>query len=158
MTPPQAAAMVVTLALGKEVCALEVGSVREILDSGPITRLPEAPPFLAGVIDVRGETVPVVDLRVKLGLSSAPVTPETRIVVAELGVGDRRLAVGLQVERVFEVAQLEAQGLQPPPSLGGGWRSACIKAIGRLRGDFVIVLDLPQLFSAGEIDAMPGQP
>ena len=160
MTRPQAAAatMVVTLALGKEVCALEVGIVREILDSGPITRLPEAPPFLAGVIDVRGETVPVIDLRVKLGMKAAPVTPDTRIVVTDLGLGDRRLAVGLQVERVFEVAQLEAGGLQPPPNVGGGWRSACIKAIGRLRGDFVIVLDLPKLFSAGEIDAIPGQP
>lgn len=158
MTRPEAATMVVTLALGKEVCALEVGSVREILDSGPVTRLPEAPPFLAGVIDVRGETVPVIDLRLKLGMDSAPITPDTRIVVAELDLGDRRLAVGLQVERVFEVAQLEAQGLQPPPSFGGGWRSTCIKALGRLRGEFVIVLDLPRLFSAGEIDAIPARP
>ena len=158
MTRPPAAAMVVTLALGKEVCALEVAMVREILDSGPITRLPEAPPFLAGVIDVRGETVPVIDLRVKLGMTAAPVTPETRIVVVELGRRDRSLAVGLQVERVFEVAQLEAQGLQPPPDIGGGWRPACIKAIGRLRDEFVIVLDLPKLFSAGEIDAIAAPP
>src|SRR5689334_15198710 len=152
------AAMVVTLALGKEVCALEVAMVREILDSGPITRLPEAPPFLAGVIDVRGETVPVIDLRVKLGLSAAPVTPETRVVVVELGRRDRRLAIGLQVERVFEVAQLEAPGLQPPPDIGGGWRPACIKAIGRLRDELVLVLDLPKLFSAGEIDAIAASP
>ena len=158
MTRPPAAAMVVTLALGKEVCALEVAMVREILDSGPITRLPEAPPFLAGVIDVRGETVPVIDLRVKLGMTAAPVTPETRIVVVELGRRDRSLAVGLQVERVFEVAQLEPRGLQPPPDIGGGWRPACIKAIGRLRDDFVIVLDLPKLFSADEIDAIPAPP
>jgi len=158
MTRPQAPAMVVTLALGKEVCALEVAMVREILDSGPITRLPEAPPFLAGVIDVRGETVPVIDLRVKLGLTAAPVTPETRIVVVELGRRDRSLAVGLQVERVFEVAQLEPGGHKPPPDIGGGWRPAGIKAIGRLRDDFVIVLDLPKLFSAGEIDAIPAPP
>ena len=158
MTRPQAARMVVTLALGKEVCALEVEIVREILDSGPITRLPDAPPFLAGVIDVRGETVPVIDLRVKLGMIPAPVTAETRIVVVELGQRDRAHAVGLQVERVFEVAQLEAPGLQPPPEIGGGWRPACIKAIGRLRDDFVLVLDLPKLFTAGEIDAIPGQP
>src|SRR5690242_7517101 len=137
MSRPPAAAMVVTLALGNEVCALEVAMVREILDSGPITRLPEAPPFLVGVIDVRGETIAVIDLRVKLGLNAAPVTPETRIVVVELDRRDANLAVGLQVERVFEVAQLEPQGLQPPPDIG--WRPACIKAIGRLRDDFVIV-------------------
>ena len=56
------------------------------------------------------------------------------------------------------MAQLEAPGLQPPPEIGGGWRPACIKAIGRLRDDFVLVLDLPKLFTAGEIDAIPGQP
>src|SRR5258707_14913885 len=127
MTLPQAATSYVTLGLGQEVCAVEVGIVREILDTGPITRVPNAPPFLAGVIDVRGETVPVIDLRVKLGMISAPVTPETRIVVVELGQRDRAHAVGLQVERVFEVAQLEAQGLQPPPEIGGGWRPARIK-------------------------------
>src|SRR5215813_6941228 len=116
MTRPPAA-MVVTLALGKEVCALEVAMVREILDSGPVTRLPDSPAFLAGVIDVRGETVPVIDLRVKLGLAAAPVTPDTRIVVGELDLDGRRVAVSLQVERVFEVAQLEADRLQPTPNL-----------------------------------------
>jgi purine-binding chemotaxis protein CheW len=156
MSRAPTAAMVVTLALGKEVCALEVAMVREILDSRPVTRLPEAPPFLAGVIDVRGDTVPVIDLRVKLGLEAAPITPETRIVVVELGRPN--LAVGLRVERVFEVAQLEAQGLQQPTDVGGGWRPTCIKAIGRLRDEFVIVLDLPKLFSAGEIDAIGAAP
>ena len=157
MTVPQAATSYVTLALGQEVCAVEVGIVREILDTGPITRVPNAPSFLAGVIDVRGSTVPVIDLRVKLGMISAPVTPDTRILVTDLSVDGRVLSVGLQVERVFEVAQFEAGSLQSPPDVGGGWRSEYIKAIGRLRGDLVIVFDLPNLFSAREIDGIPRQ-
>jgi purine-binding chemotaxis protein CheW len=158
MTLPQVATSYVTLGLGQEICAVEVGVVREILDTGPITRVPDAPSFLAGVIDVRGSTVPVIDLRVKLGMISAPVTPNTRILVADLSVDGRVLSVGLQVERVFEVAQFEAGSLQPPPDVGGGWRSEYIKAIGRLRGDLVIVFDLPNLFSAREIDGIPRQP
>ena len=158
MALPPATASYVTLGLGDEVCAVEVGIVREILDSGPVTRLPDAPPFLSGVIDLRGTTVPVIDLRVKLGMAAAPVGPDTRILVADLRLGERGFIVGLQVERVFEVAQLEAGSLQPPPDIGGGWRSAYIKAIGRLRGEFVIVFDLPKLFSAREIEGLPAQP
>lgn len=158
MISPVPATSYVTLGLGPEVCAVEVGMVREILDSGPIARLPDAPPFLTGVIDLRGATVPVIDLRVKLGMAAAPVTPDTRILVADLGRADRDLIVGLQVERVFEVAQLEAGSLQSPPDIGGGWRSEYIKGIGRLNGDFVIILDLPKLFSAREIDSIPAQP
>ena len=156
MTRPPAAASYVTWGLGEEVCAVEVADVREILDCGPVTRLPDAPPFLRGVIDLRGATVPVIDIGVKLGLGPSPITPDTRVLVATLGLGARDLVVGLQVERVFEVAQLEAGSLQAPPSVGGGWRSAYVKAIGRLRGEFVIVLDLPKLFDADEIAAIPG--
>jgi len=156
MTRPPAAESYVTWGLGKEVCAVEVANVREILDCGPVTRLPKAPPFLRGVIDLRGATVPVIDIAARLGVASAPVTADTRILVATLGLGDRDLVVGLQVERVFEVAELEAGSLQPPPNVGGGWRSEFVKAIGRLRGEFVIVLDLPKLFDADEIAAIPG--
>jgi purine-binding chemotaxis protein CheW len=158
MTRPPATTSYVTVGLGKEVCAIEVGIVREILDSGPITRLPDAPPFLSGVIDVRGSTVPVIDLRVKLGMASAPVTQDTRILVADLSLDRRDLIVGLQVERVFEVVEFEADGLESLPDIGDDWRSEYIKAIGRLRGHFVIIFDLPKLFSVREIDGIPGLP
>ena len=134
-----------------------MGIVREILESGPITRLPQAPAFLSGVIDVRGSTVPVIDLSVKLGMDAAPVTQETRILVADLALADRNLVVGLQVERVFEVAEFESGGLQRPPDIGQGWRSQYIKAIVRLRGDFVIIFDLPKLFNAQDVDSLSAQ-
>ena len=157
MTPLPAATSYVTLGVGKEVFAVEVGIVREILESGPITRLPHAPAFLSGVIDVRGSTVPVIDLRVKLGMVATPVTQETRILVADLALADRNLVVGLQVERVFEVTEFESGGLQTPPDIGDGWRSEYVKAIGRLRGDFVIIFDLPKLFSAQDVYSLPAQ-
>lgn len=155
MTLAPAASCYVTLGMDDEVCAIEVGIVREILESGPITRLPNAPAFLSGVIDVRGQTVPVIDLRVKLGLAPVPVTQDTRILVVDLTLEQRNFVVGLHVERVFEVAEFETGALQPPPDVGAGWRSDYIKAIGRLRAELVIIFDLPKLFSTGDADRLP---
>jgi purine-binding chemotaxis protein CheW len=146
----------VTLALGEEVLAVEVGIVREILDNIPITRLPIAPPFLSGVIDVRGATVPVIDLRVKLGLPPAPATQDTRILIVNLNHEGRDLIIGLHVERVFEVAEFETEALQTVPDIGERWESEYVKAIGRLREQFVIIVDPLKLFSSHQIDSIPG--
>ena len=147
MTRGPTASSYVTLALGEEVLAIEVGIVREILDSIPITRLPIAPPFLSGVIDVRGATVPVIDLRVKLGLPPAPATQDTRILIVNLTCEGRDLLIGLHVERVFGVAEFETEALQTVPDIGERWESEYIKAIGRLREQFVIIVDPLKLFS-----------
>jgi|SRR5450631_4181998 purine-binding chemotaxis protein CheW len=156
MISPPTASSYVTLALGEEVLALEVAIVREILDSTPITRLPIAPPFLSGVIDVRGVTVPVIDLRVKLGLPAVPVTQDTRILIVNLPHAGRDLIIGLHVERVFEVAEFETQSLQTVPDIGEHWASDYIKAIGRLREQFVIIVDPLKLFTSCQIDSIPG--
>jgi purine-binding chemotaxis protein CheW len=156
MTRAPTASSYVTLALGEEVLAVEVGIVREILDSIPITRLPIAPPFLSGVIDVRGATVPVIDLRVKLGLPPAPATLDTRILIVSLPHEGRDLVIGLHVERVFEVAEFETEALQRVPDIGERWQSEYIKAIGRLRGQFVIIFDPLKLFTSQDIDSIPG--
>ena len=156
MTRGPTASSYVTLALGEEVLAIEVGIVREILDSIPITRLPIAPPFLSGIIDVRGATVPVIDLRVKLGLPPVPATLDTRILIVNLTHEGRDLIIGLHVERVFEVAEFETETLQTVPDIGERWKSEYIKAIGRLREQFVIIFDPLKLFTFQEIDSMPG--
>jgi purine-binding chemotaxis protein CheW len=155
MTRGPSASSYVTLALGEEVLAIEVGIVREILDSIPITRLPIAPPFLSGIIDVRGATVPVIDLRVKLGLPPVPATLDTRILIVNLTHDGRDLIIGLHVERVFEVAELETETLQTVPDIGERWESEYIRAIGRLREQFVIIVDPLKLFTSHQIDSLP---
>jgi purine-binding chemotaxis protein CheW len=156
MTRGPTASSYVTLALGEEVLAIEVEIVREILDSIPITRLPIAPPYLSGVIDVRGATVPVIDLRVKLGLPPAPATQDTRILIVNLTHEGRDLVIGLHVERVFEVAEFETEALQTVPDIGERWESEYIRAIGRLREQFVIIVDPLKLFTSHQIDSIPG--
>jgi purine-binding chemotaxis protein CheW len=147
----------VTLGLDRELFGISVENVREILDMRPITRLPQAPTYLLGITDVRGRSVPVIDLRVKLGLPPGEVTYSTRILVLEMAMGDRNVVLGLVADRVMEVIELEADHLEPPPAIGMRWRSEYITGIGR-RGDaFVIVFDLPRLFATDELalDAPP---
>src|ERR1700690_3711585 len=108
----------VTLGIDREVFAVPVEMVLEILDMREIFRIPDAPPWLAGLLDVRGRGVPVIDLRVKLGLAPAPVTEMTRIMVLEVPVAGKQLVFGLIADRVFEVAGLDDGKLEPPPDIG----------------------------------------
>lgn len=140
----------VTLGIDSEVFAVPVESVREILDYRRLTRLPEAPAFLAGMIDVRGCAVPVIDLRARLGFTPTEVTPHTRLLVMEADCGGRLLQLGLLADRVFEVAEIAAEAVESAPEIGIRWKSEYILGVSRLRGAFVIIFDLGRLFGADE--------
>jgi len=137
----------VTLGIDQEVFAVPVEAVVEILDMRPMFRLPDAPDYLTGLIDVRGRSVPVIDLRVKLGLPATTATETTRILVLEIAVSGRPLALGLIADRVFEVMTLDMRQVEAPPDIGVRWRSDYISGVGRRAGGFVIIFDLPHLFS-----------
>lgn len=144
-------AQYVTLGVAGEILAAPVERVQEILEMRPISRLPHAPAYFLGMIDVRGLGVPVIDLRVRLGFPAADDTTNTRIIVLRVTIGGRELTLGLKADRVFEVTVLDAVGLEPPPEIGVQWRSESILGIGRRNGAFVTVLDLNHLFAATEI-------
>lgn len=141
----------VTLGIDKEVFAISVASVQEILDMREVSRLPHAPSYLLGIIDVRGRSVPVVDLRAKLGLPSVPPSAATRILVLVLELGGALRILGLVADRVFEVTGLDTEQIEPPPEIGTRWRSEYIIGIGRRRDAFVIVFDVARLFAADDI-------
>ncbi|MBR0686348.1 chemotaxis protein CheW [Bradyrhizobium manausense] len=144
-------AQYVTLGVGDERFALPVERVREILQMQPIARMPNAPACFLGMIDVRGQGVPVVDLRLKLGFESGEDTETTRIIVLQVTVGGRELTLGLKTDRVFEVTELDGNHLEPPPEIGTSWSAKCITGIGRRNGAFVTVFDLGCLFAASDI-------
>lgn len=152
------AAQFVTLGVDREVFGLPISLVREILDSCEISRLPRTPNYVLGMIDVRGEGVPVLDLRLKLGLPAAETTPTTRIIVLEIDLGTGRAVLGLRVDCVFEVTELDGDGLEPPPNFGARWRRECIAGIGRRGNTFVVVLDLPYLLADDDIALMAAEP
>lgn len=141
-------AQYVTLGIDHELFAVEVEMVREILDMRPISRVPNTPAFVLGMVDVRGVGVPVLDLRVKLGLPPVPPTENTRILVLEVPIGGRLRPLGLVADRVLDVTGLEAH--EPPPEVGVRWRSDYIRAIGRRNGAFVIIFDLSCLLGSDE--------
>ncbi|SFD72481.1 chemotaxis protein CheW [Roseivivax sediminis] len=144
----------VTFGLDNTLFALPVAAVVEILDTREIASLPRAPGHLLGLIDRRGASVPVVDLRRLMGRGDRTDTPETRIVVLALP-GDAGHSVGLRVDRVIEVTALDDAGSAPLAEADLlRWREHMIAGIGRRNGSFVTVLDVAGLFAA-ELSDLP---
>jgi len=138
-------AQYVTLGAANEVFGAPVDRVQEILDVRRIACLPQMPPHMLGIIDVRGQTIPVVDLRRALGFDDAEDSGSTRIVVMTLDESSGPVTVGVRTDRVFEVTGLDAGVLEPPAAIGGDWSPACVAGVGRRNGSFVTVLDFDQL-------------
>jgi len=143
-----------TLGLDGETFGIAIRNVREILDMRPISKIPHAPNFLLGIIDVRGTSYPIVDLRTKLDLPSVPATEATRIIILDVPMGDRFVGVGFVADCVFEVAGIDESQIEPPPSVGGRWKSDYLAGIGRKGDSFVIIFDLASLMASG--DAVEG--
>jgi purine-binding chemotaxis protein CheW len=147
---PRTDTQFVTLGIDREIFAVPVELVLEILDMREMFRVPDAPPHFVGLIDVRGLGVPVIDLRMKLGLQGTAVTEGTRIMVLEVPVSGRQLVLGLVADRVYEVAPLDNGRLEPPPEIGSKWHSDYINGVGRRGEKFVVVFDLGRLFASDE--------
>lgn len=140
----------VTLRLGAETFAVPVAFVREILDYRVTFCLPEGPDYMLGLIDVRGHGTPVIDLRLKLGLPKVPPTPATRIMVLDVPLADRVLALGLVADKVLEVTSFAAEQIEGVPDVGVAWRSDYIDGVVRSDAGFVVLFDLPKLLTADE--------
>src|ERR1700722_13542684 len=137
-----------TLGIDQELYGIDIRNVREILDMRPISKLPHAPPFMLGMIDVRGAGYPVVDLRTKLRLPRAEPTAATRIIILDVPLKDRTLGVGFVADRVFEVTGLDEDRTEGAPDVGGRWESRYVAGIGRKGEAFVVIFDLERLMES----------
>jgi len=144
-----------TLSVDGEIFGIDIAHVREILDMRPISKLPQAPDFLLGMIDVRGTGFPIVDLRTKLGLPRVPATEATRIIILDVSLDERTIGVGFVADRVFEVTSLDTSEMEAAPNVGGRWQSQYIAGIGRKGDAFVIVFDLNRLMKSDEGILLP---
>jgi purine-binding chemotaxis protein CheW len=140
-------AQYLTLGLDGETFGISIRNVREILDMRPISKLPHAPDFLLGMIDVRGTGYPIVDLRVKLGLPRVPATEATRIIILDVPISGRIIGVGFVADCVFEVTDIDESQTVAAPSVGGRWQSDYLAGIGRKGERFVMLFDLARLMS-----------
>jgi len=142
----------VTFGLGDEVFAVSVMLVREILDYAPAFRVPNGPDWLLGLTDVRGQGVPTIDLRSRLGLPSAEPTLATRVLIVDVPLADRIVSLGLVVDRVLAVATFSSDRVEPAPDIGMRWRSDYIHGVIREPGGFVVLIDVAEIFSHDDID------
>ena len=140
----------ITFKLGDELFAIDVARVREVLDLSEITRVPTAPPYMRGVVNVRGSAVPVVDLRLKFGLPSTTDTVDTRIVVIELELDGELTVVGGLADSVREVLELDRSEIREPPRIAMRWRADMIEGMGKKGEQFIIVLDIARVFATSD--------
>jgi purine-binding chemotaxis protein CheW len=140
---------VLTLDLGGETFAVDAVSVEEILDLVPITDVPNARPFVNGLINVRGRIVPLADLRLKFGMEPTPPTIDTRIVVLETQVDGEPMTVGIRADKVHEVTELPQGALEETPKVGLRWREDYIRCVGKNGSAFIMVLDIAAMLSSG---------
>jgi purine-binding chemotaxis protein CheW len=140
-----------TFKLGNELFAVKVSQVREVLEIPQITRVPSAPDYMRGVVNLRGQAIPVVDLRVRFGLPPVANTANTRIIVMELELDGEAAVLGGIADSVHEVIDLEPDSINPPPRIAMRWRTEFIQGMGRRGDDFIILLDVNAVFSSDEL-------
>src|SRR6266699_2291219 len=143
-----------TFKLGDEGFATDVAKVREVLDFTAITKIPRTPDFMTGVINLRGNVVPVVDLRLCFEMSKTEKTVNTCIVVVEMLVEGEAAVIGALADSVEEVIDLEPEQIQPAPRIGTQIRTDFIKGMGKRDAQFIMILDIDRVFSADELLAV----
>ncbi len=141
----------VTFSLGDELFGVEVSRTREILSLTPVTKVPQTPGYLLGVINLRGQVVPVVDMRLKLNLEAAEQTEDTCIIVVEVQVDGEPIIVGAMADAVREVSEIRSDQIEPPPRLGTRLNTEFIKGMGKVDEQFLILLDIDRVFSSDEL-------
>lgn len=141
----------VTFSLGAELFGVEVTRTREILSMTPVTQVPQTPDYLLGVINLRGRVVPVVDMRLKLGLPAGEETEDTCIIVVEVKVEDESIVVGALADAVREVLEVRSDQIEPPPRLGTRLNTEFITGMGKIDEQFMILLNIDRIFNSDEL-------
>lgn len=140
-----------TFQLDGEWYAIEVARIEEVLEYQPITRVPKMPESMRGVINVRGNIVPVVDLRQKFGLAFSEATVDTCIIVLEVAVEGETIRIGTIADTVEEVVEIAPEHIEPTPKIGTKMDTYSIEGIGKIGEKFVVILDTDKIFTTEDI-------
>jgi purine-binding chemotaxis protein CheW len=143
-----------TFKLADEVFAVDVEKVREILELTTITKVPQTPDYMRGVINLRGSVVPVIDVRLKFGMSATEQTINTCIIVAEVDLEGEIILLGALADSVQEVNEMEPEQIEAAPHIGTRLNTDFIKGMGKQDGNFVMILDIDKVFQADELAMM----
>ncbi len=144
-------AQFLTFTLGREVFAMNIRTVREIIQHGAMTTVPLMPSFVRGVINLRGAVVPVIDLQSRFGLGAATVGKKTCIVIFDSVREGERVELGLLVDAVSEVIEIASAQIEPAPNFGTAVRRDFIQGMGKLADRFVIILEPDRAFDVTDM-------
>jgi purine-binding chemotaxis protein CheW len=150
-TADEAPSQYLTFMLGEEVFAMDIRTVREIIQYGPMTTVPLMPGFVRGVINLRGAVVPVIDLQARFGRPAAHIGKKTCIVIFDAVRDGERVELGLLVDAVSEVIEIAAEQIEPPPNFGASVRRDFIRGMGKVASRFVIILEPDKAFDVSEM-------
>ena len=145
-----------TFKLADEIFAFDVAKVREILELTSITKVPQTPDFMRGVINLRGSVVPVIDLRLNFGMACTEQTVNTCIIVVEVNLGGETVVLGVLADSVQEVVEMEPDLIEPPPQLVTKLNTEFIKGMGKVENNFVMILDIDKVFSSNDLNEIQG--
>jgi purine-binding chemotaxis protein CheW len=149
-TSEQNSTQYLSFLLGGEAYAIGILRVREILEYQPPTRVPQTPPSIRGVINLRGKVIPIVDLAVKFGMPPTEATKWTCTIVVETSIGGETAVMGVLADAVNEVIDLLPSDIEEPPSFGTRVKVDYLRGMGRAGQKFILLLDIDRVLSADE--------
>jgi purine-binding chemotaxis protein CheW len=144
--------------LGGEAFAMDIGFVKEVIQYGELTAVPLMPPYIRGVLSLRGAMVPVLDLSVRFGRAPTEIALRSCVVILEVPSQQGPVVMGVIVENVSEVLELADSDIEPAPSFGKDARSEFLSGLGKLGGRFVILLDVKHVLSMDELAVLASDP
>ncbi|HKL86746.1 MAG TPA: chemotaxis protein CheW [Treponemataceae bacterium] len=149
-----------TFKIESELYAITVANIKEVLGVPRITRVPRMPDYFNGVINLRGNIIPVLDLRLKFGLGKTPITPDTSIIVTEIeniftDNEEESFIVGIFSDSVEKVVAIEASSIEPPPKIGTSIDTSFVYGIGKVEDSFVVILNINKILTEKDLDSSP---
>jgi purine-binding chemotaxis protein CheW len=149
-----ASCQVLTFRLADEVYGVDIMSVREVMDYTSVTKVPQTPDFMVGVINLRGNVVPVIDLKLKFGLGKTVKTVNTCVIIVEVEIDDESIVLGALADSVQEVVDFEGSTIEDAPKIGTQLNTAFINGMAKREDGFVIILNVDSVFSSNELSNM----
>lgn len=143
----QSFGQMLTFHLGGETYGVDILRVKEIRGWSPVTRIPQSPPHVLGVLNLRGAVVPIIDLRMRFALASADFSPTTVIIVVSVSDGEGRRECGVVVDSVSDVSDVASEDVRSPPSMGNEGLSGCITGLVTTEDRMVILLSVDELIA-----------
>ncbi len=145
-----------TFYLGQDEYAVAVLSVKEIIEYGVVTKVPTTPPYIRGVINLRGSVVPVIDLAVKFGLAESAVSRRTCIVIVETTLRGERVVMGVVADAVSQVIEFSPEDIELPPAFGTHVRLEYLTGMAKIGAKFVLILNVDAVLTRDELGITVG--